>query len=222
MKIDQMRVRRVLLATRVIDRYSIETKSHTRRGSGRRIFDLKGRLALVTAAGIARHLAEQGARVLVNDLTTDRAEATVASVTADGGQAEALACDVTDRDAAVEHLASRSLDIVVNNAGNAGARMMQAAPFREIDPAQWAPPIDVNLYGVMNMTHAVLPGMCERGFGRLITISSGAGVVGLPIGMAPDGTGKAGAISLMRHMAIENASLGVTANSLALGLMEMT
>ena len=50
----------------------------------------------------------------------------------------------------------------------------------------------------------------------------GAGVIGLPIGVSPYGAAKAGSISFMRHMAIENASFGVTANSLALGLMEMT
>ncbi|MBJ18446.1 MAG: SDR family oxidoreductase [bacterium] len=192
------------------------------------MFDLSGRLALVTGAGqgigagVAAHLADQGARVLVNDLALDRAERVASSIETKGGDAEPLVFDVTDLAEVVEALASRGLDIVVNNAGNAGARMMQPAPFREMDPAQWAPPIDVNLHGVMNTTHAVLAGMCERGFGRLITVSSGAGVVGLPIGVAPYGAGKAGAISFMRHIAIENAALGVTANSVALGLMAMT
>ena len=76
-------------------------------------------------------------------------------------------------------------------------------------------------YRALHTTHAVLPGMCERRFGRLITIASGAGVIGLPIGVAPYGAAKAAGISFMRHMAIENAAFGVTANSLALGLMEM-
>lgn len=192
------------------------------------MFDLTGRRALVTGAGqgigagIAQHLARQGAEVVVNDIVLDRAEASAEAIRAQGGAAEALAFDVTNRDEVCESVTHRNFDIVVNNAGNAGARMMQPKPFREMDPAQWAPPIDVNLHGVMNTTHAVLPGMCERGFGRLVTISSGAGVVGLPIGVAPYGAGKGGAISFMRHMAIENAAFGVTANSLALGLMEMT
>lgn len=191
------------------------------------MFDLTGRTALVTGAGqgigagIARHLADQGSRVLVNDLVPARAEATAASISESGGKAEAMAFDVTDREQVVALLEPAKIDIVVNNAGNAGAELMRPAPFREMDPARWASPIDVNLYGVMNTTYAVLAGMCERGFGRLITISSGAGVVGLPIGVAPYGAGKGGAIAFMRHMAIENASLGVTSNSLALGLMEM-
>jgi NAD(P)-dependent dehydrogenase (short-subunit alcohol dehydrogenase family) len=192
------------------------------------MFDLTGRLALVTGsgqgigAGIARSLAKQGASVLVNDIVLDRAEATAETIRSAGGSAEGLAFDVTDREQVCEILTPRGLDIVVNNAGNAGARMMEPRPFREMDPEQWGPPIDVNLTGVMNTTHAVLAGMCERGFGRLITISSGAGVVGLGIGVAPYGAGKGGAISFMRHMAIENAAFGVTANSVALGLMEMT
>lgn len=192
------------------------------------MFDLSGKLAIVTGAGqgigtgIARHLAAQGARVLVNDYFEERARKTADALAKEGAEASPIAFDVTDREAVVRHLGPLELDIVVNNAGNAGANMMQTSPFRDMDPELWASPIDVNLYGVMNTTHAVLKGMCERGFGRLITISSGAGVVGLPIGVAPYGAGKAGATSFMRHMAIENARLGVTANSIALGLMEMT
>ncbi|MDG2304495.1 MAG: SDR family NAD(P)-dependent oxidoreductase [Candidatus Binatia bacterium] len=192
------------------------------------MFDLTGRSALVTGAGqglgagIARHLAEQGAHVIVNDLVASKAASTVATIQELGGNAEPLAFDVTQLEAVEQALAARPLDIVINNAGNAGATVMQPTPFRDMDPKQWAAPIDVNLHGVMNVTRTVLPGMCERQFGRLITISSGAGVIGLPIGVAPYGAAKGGAISFMRHMAIENASFGVTANSLALGLMEMT
>ena len=189
------------------------------------MFDLSGRLALVTGAGqgigagIAGHLAARGAAVLVNDIQAERAEAAADTIRSADGRAEALPFDVTQREAVEKALAGRAVDIVVNNAGNAGAHVFRPTPFREMDPAA---AIDVNLHGVMHTTHAVLAGMCERGFGRLITIASGAGCVGLPIGVAPYGAGKAGAISFMRHIAIENATLGVTANSLALGLMEMT
>lgn len=192
------------------------------------MFDLSGRLAVVTGggqgigAGTARYLAAQGARVLVNDYHADRAQNTAEALAKDGLEASPLPFDVTDREAVVAALGGLEIDIVVNNAGNGGATTMQPSPFRDMDPAQWASPIDVNLHGVMNTTHAVLKGMCDRGFGRLITISSGAGVVGLPIGVAPYGAGKAGASSFMRHMAIENARLGVTANSIALGMMQMT
>lgn len=192
------------------------------------MFDLTGKKAVVTGSGqgiglgIARHLAAQGAHVLVNDFFAERAEQAAAELKGEGLSVESLPFDVTDLDAVKSALEGAKLDIVVNNAGNAGATSMQPSPFREMDPTQWAGPIDVNLHGVMNTTHAVLAGMCERGYGRLITIASGAGVVGLPIGVAPYGAAKAAGISFMRHMAIENARLGVTANSLALGMMEMT
>ena len=192
------------------------------------MFDLTGRVALVTGsgqgigAGLAGHLASQGALVLVNDLVHDRAASSADRICAAGGNAEPLAFDVTDLESVKAAVAGREIDIVVNNAGNAGGAIMQPKPFREMAPSDWSGPLDVNLYGVLNTSHAVLPGMCQRGFGRLITISSGAGVVGLAIGVAPYGAGKAGALGLMRHLAIENAGFGVTANSLALGLMEMT
>ena len=80
--------------------------------------------------------------------------------------------------------------------------------------------INVNLFGVLHCSRAVINGMCERGFGRVITISSGAGITGLRIGVSPYAAGKGGAIAFMRHLAMENARFGVTANSLALGLMQ--
>jgi NAD(P)-dependent dehydrogenase (short-subunit alcohol dehydrogenase family) len=192
------------------------------------MFDLTGRTALVTGsgqgigAGLAGHLARQGATVLVNDIAPEKAATTVNAIVAAGGKAEALPFDVTDLDAVIAATAGRQIDIAINNAGNAGAHQLTPTPFSEMPRERWQGPIDVNLFGVMNTTHAVLPGMIERGFGRVIAISSGAGVIGLPIGVSTYGAGKGGALSFIRHIAIENARLGVTANSLALGLMEMT
>lgn len=192
------------------------------------MFDLTGRLALVTGsgqgigAGIAAHLAAQGAQVLVNDIMPEKAAASAERIAASGGKAEPLAFDVTDLDAVNAAIGDRPIEIVVNNAGNAGAVQLTPTPFRDMPPERWRGPIDVNLYGVMNTSHAVLSGMCKRGFGRIIAISSGAGVIGLPIGVSTYGAGKGGALAFIRHLAIENASLGITANSLALGLMEMT
>ncbi|NCY16164.1 MAG: SDR family oxidoreductase, partial [Actinobacteria bacterium] len=77
-----------------------------------------------------------------------------------------------------------------------------------------------NLYGVINCVKATIDGMCERRWGRIITISSGAGTQGLNIGVSLYGAGKGGGISFMRHLAVECARDGVTANTLALGLME--
>jgi NAD(P)-dependent dehydrogenase (short-subunit alcohol dehydrogenase family) len=93
------------------------------------------------------------------------------------------------------------------------------AQFRDTQPEAWRPYIDVNIYGVMNCIRAVLAGMRERRFGRIITISSGAGQSGLAMGVSAYAAGKGGQIAFMRHIALENANAGITANTLALGLM---
>jgi 3-oxoacyl-[acyl-carrier protein] reductase len=192
------------------------------------VFELGGRVALVTGAGqgvgqgIVRVLARQGAAVAVNDLEADRAEATVALVEEDGRKAVAVAFDVTDIDAVRAGVldveaALGPVDILVNNAGIPPS--MTTVQFREMEPDDWRPYIDVNVYGVMNCVKATIDGMCERGWGRVITISSGAGTSGLGIGVSAYAAGKGGALSFMRHLAIETAKFGVTANTLALGLM---
>ncbi|NNE74098.1 MAG: SDR family oxidoreductase [Acidimicrobiales bacterium] len=195
------------------------------------MFDLTGKTALVTGAGqnvgagIARVLAGQGARVLVNDLTEAQAADTVDAIVGAGGQAEALPFDVTDLAAVgasigtVANTAAGPIDILVNNAGNSGATGMVPTRFQDMDPADWDAPIEVNLRGVMHCIHAALPGMLEQGWGRLITISSGAGTVGVNIGVTPYSAGKGGAVAFMRSLALELASTGITANSVALGLM---
>jgi len=192
------------------------------------MFDLGGRVALVTGAGqgvgagIARILSSQGARVGVNDLHAERAKATVEQIARAGGAAVAAPFDVADYAAVcagIERFAAHfgPVDILVNNAGIPEGMGIQ--PFRESEPAAWRPYVDVNLYGVMNCCRAVINGMVERGFGRIITISSGAGTTGLSLGVSPYAAGKGGGISFMRHLAIENARRGVTANTVALGLI---
>ena len=191
------------------------------------MFDLTGRNALVTGAGqnigagIARGLAGQGAHVVVNDYFGDRAQATTDEIMAEGGSAVPSVFDVTDRDAVLAAVAGIGVvDILVNNAGLAGPTDMKAEQFRGMDPADWAASVDVNLYGVMNCCHAVLDGMCEQGWGRIITISSAAGTHGVGIGVAPYSAGKGGGMSFTRSLALEVARSGVTANTLALGLFE--
>ncbi|RLA11228.1 MAG: hypothetical protein DRQ60_10180, partial [Gammaproteobacteria bacterium] len=91
--------------------------------------------------------------------------------------------------------------------------------FRDTEPADWSRLIDINLYGVLHCCRAVIDGMCDRGFGRVITISSGAGTSGVGIGVSAYGAGKGGAVGFMRNLALDVARKGVTVNSLALGLM---
>ena len=110
------------------------------------------------------------------------------------------------------------VDILVNNAGIPAEMVM--VPFRDSSPEIWRRFIDLNLYGVLNCTHAVVGGMCDRGRGRIVTISSEAGRTGLGIGVSLYGAAKAGAVGLMRHLAVEVAPAGVTVNCLSLGLMD--
>ncbi len=193
------------------------------------MFDLEGRRALVTGAGrgvgegIARLLAEAGATVAINDLHADRARAVAAEIERAGGRAIAAAFDVGDYEAVVAGVASIEsaagpLDILVNNAGI--PESMGVQPFRETEPSAWRPYVDVNLFGVMNCSRAVINGMCERAYGRIVTISSGAGTTGLNLGVSPYAAGKGGGISFMRHLALESAPHGVTANTLAIGMID--
>jgi 3-oxoacyl-[acyl-carrier protein] reductase len=191
------------------------------------MFDLSGRTALVTGAGqgvgsgIAVALSAAGAAVAVNDVVPERADAGAAALP---GRTVAVPFDVTDLGAVrtgvqrVEE-ALGPIDVLVNNAGIPTAGFPQTS-FRDSDPALWARFVDLNLYGVLNCTHAVLGGMCDRGRGRIITISSEAGRTGLGIGVSLYGAAKAGAVGLMRHLAVEVAPAGVTVNCLSLGLMD--
>lgn len=192
------------------------------------MFQLEGKVALVTGAGqntgagIAKTLASRGAAVAVNDLLTDRAETVANEINKSGGSAVAAPFDVTDFEAVQQGVREAQeqlgpLDILVNNAGVPDP--FEPSPFTLMEPADWKRFIDLNLYGVVHCSRAVIEGMCERGFGRVITISSGAGQIGLAMGVSLYGAGKGGALAFMRHLAMEVAGQGVTANSIALGLM---
>jgi 3-oxoacyl-[acyl-carrier protein] reductase len=190
------------------------------------MFDLSGKQALVTGAGqgvgegIAQALAHQRAAVLVNDVVTERAESVANAIRAAGGSARACPFDVTDLDAVRAGISEMGeIDILVNNAGNAGADRMVVQSFREMEPPSWDGPIRVNLHGVLNCCKSVIDGMCERHWGRIITISSGAGTAGVGIGVSPYSAGKGGGIAFTRTLALEVARDGVTANTLAIGLM---
>ena len=127
------------------------------------MLDLSGRVALVTGAGqgvgagIAGALAQQGATVWVNDLFEDRARAVADDV---GGKP--VVFDVTDLAAVRAGVATVGrVDVPVNNAGIPVEGFPQV-DFKDSDPELWRRFVDLDIYGVMNCTHATISGMCER------------------------------------------------------------
>ena len=170
------------------------------------------RVALVTGAAqgigraIATALAEDGRRVIVGDLRADAAGETAAAI---GGLAVAL--DVTDSAsvaAAVERGEAElgPIEVLVNNAG-----WDELKPFLDTDEAFWDRVIDVNFKGALRTTRALLPGMIERGFGRIVNIGSDAGRVGSSLESVYSGA-KGGVIAFTKTIAREAARAGVTAN----------
>jgi len=191
------------------------------------MFDLSGRTAFITGAGqglgaqIARVLSGQGAAVILNDLFAERAEAVAAELTAAGGKATTAIADICDLEAVhaakadAEAAIGGPVDILVNNAGiPAGGMALER--FLDSDPAQWHRQVDLNGYGTFNTCYAMLPGMVERGWGRVVTITSEGGRIGDP-GVAVYGAAKAMAAAFMRSLANEYSRFGVNCNSISLG-----
>jgi NAD(P)-dependent dehydrogenase (short-subunit alcohol dehydrogenase family) len=190
---------------------------------------MTSRVALVTGAGrnvgqgIAVALAEAGYRVAVNDLDDQRTKQTVELITGSGGTAVSAPFDVTEPDEVASAVAQLQaelgpIDVVVNNAGVPEGG--KTGSFLNSTPSDWHTYIGINMIGSTNVLHAALPGMVERGWGRVIQISSGAGSVGRNIGVSLYGGSKAGIEGFLRHLSQEVGPSGVTVNSLALGLMD--
>ena len=193
------------------------------------LLNLANRVALVSGVGRATVLgfAQHGARgVVVNDYHLDRAEAVAEEVRTLGCDALPVQCDVTDFGAVKEivrqaEAAFGQVDIMVNNAGNAGPHEPDdtAVPFRETEPESWAKWIDTNFYGVLNCTRATVGGMVDWGFGRVITIISDAGRMG-ELHLVPYSAAEGGAASFSRALAKATAKKGVTVNNVAIGAVE--
>jgi NAD(P)-dependent dehydrogenase (short-subunit alcohol dehydrogenase family) len=185
---------------------------------------LQGRIALVSGGGsgigraTAIRLAEDGADSVVLDVNLDGARETATRLEKLGRRAVAQRADVTRSDevrAAVEQ-AERTLgpiDVLVNNAG-----LAWQATFLEMSEADWDRMLAVHLKGAYNCTRAVLPGMLERRWGRIVSLSSIAGLGGTGRSVAY-ATAKAALIGFTKSLAREVAPHGITVNAVAPGFI---
>ena len=186
---------------------------------------LTGKTALVTGAargigrGIALRFAAEGARVGVLDLDKAACETVVDEIAAQGGQAVALAADISVEeqiDAAESQLRERfgHAHILVNNAA-----VMPAGAIHETYPADFDRCVAVNLRGTFLVSRAVIPGMLEMGGGSIIHMSSVTGVLGLP-GIAAYSMTKGALLSLTRAMSTDYAGRGIRVNAVAPGTID--
>ena len=172
---------------------------------------MTGRLVVVTGGGkgigraVVERFAAHGDRVVAVGRDHDAIEATAAAC---GEAVRGEICDVTD-EAAVAGLVDRidAVDVLVNNAGVAAT-----APLQRTTLADWQAQLDVNATGAFLCTRALVPGMVERGTGRIVMVASTAGRVGSRY-TAGYTASKHAAIGLMRAVAAEVAGTGVTANA---------
>ncbi len=145
---------------------------------------LRDKIAVVTGGGsgigaaICRRFAEEGTVVAILDLNGDAAEQVAAEIRASGSKAKAYTVDISVQDQVQRTIEAVEaelgpIDILVNNAG-----WDRAAPFLKTDKALWDKVVAINLYGPLNMHHAVLSRMAQRGRGRVVNIASDAARVG--------------------------------------------
>ena len=187
---------------------------------------LKGKVALVTGAArdvgaeIATTLAAEGAAVAVNYLSSAAdADAVVAKIKAQGGNAKAYKADVSDFTAVkgmVDAIAKDfgGLNILVNNAG-----LAKRQRFVETKPDDWHKQIDICLYGAIHCCHAAAPHLENAKNGRIIAVIGDSSRVG-ESGLAIVAAARAGVVALMKSLAREFGRSGTTANTVSLGMVE--
>jgi 3-oxoacyl-[acyl-carrier protein] reductase len=193
--------------------------------------EARDRVALITGAGsptgigfaAARVLGREGAALAVAS-TTERIHDRAAELAGLGYEAAGFTADLTDRAQARTMVttvleAFGRIDILVNNAGmvTVGMDEQPSARFADLDDATWDLDIAMNLGTAYNVTRAVLPGMVDRGWGRVVMVSSVTGPIVTTEGSVGYSAAKAGMDGLMRGIAIEVAARGVTVNSVAPG-----
>lgn len=185
--------------------------------------DLKNKTVLITGAsrGIgaatAKLFAQQGANVVLAARSAGEITALAEAITAEGGKALAVTCDVARYDDVAALVAQAgaafgSVDVLVNNAG----LIEPIARLADSDPADWARVLDVNVTGIYNGARAVLPGMLAAGGGTIINISSGAATSALE-GWSHYCASKAAVLMLTRCLDKEYAGQGIRAIGLSPG-----
>ncbi len=187
---------------------------------------MKGRVVAITGAGrgiglaTARRFARAGALLALNDLRVgDDLEEVAGAAREEGGEALLVEADIGRPEEArrfVEESERRfgRIDVLVNNAG-----ILRSTPTHEVTWVEWEETISVNLGGTWACLRAALPGMLERGCGRIINVSSELGLIGFPT-YAAYSASKGGIIALTKAVAKEVAPRGVLVNSVAPGPIE--
>jgi 3-oxoacyl-[acyl-carrier protein] reductase len=181
--------------------------------------EFAGKTVLVSGAAhgfgraIALAFADNGAKVHACDVNTEG----LAETARLGGGIETFSLDVGDHDAVQTALQGLDIDILVNNAG--GVRGQAGRPIEEITAADWQTIFDVNLSGAFFMTQAVTPAMKSKAWGRVVNISSGAGLGISLTGIQAYASAKAGQIGLTRQLAHELGPFGITVNNVAPGFV---
>jgi 2-hydroxycyclohexanecarboxyl-CoA dehydrogenase len=170
-------------------------------------------------AAICKRLGEEGCMVSIFDQNHDAAKRIADEIKTNGGTASAYRVDITNRDQVkigieLAEAEQGSIFGLVNNAG-----WDRAIPFLESGPEHWDKVIDINLKGPINVTHAVVSRMAERGSGRVVSIASDAGRVGSS-GESVYSACKGGMIALTKTLARELARSGITLNCLCPGPTE--
>ena len=190
--------------------------------------DFSGQTAIVTGAAhgfgraISRAFAARGADVWACDVLADELRETEASCRDAGGSCHAVIADVRDRAAVAACVATASaaagrVDVLVNNAG--GVLGQVGRPLELITPDEWQAIFDVNVTGAFYFSQAVAPGMKAAGRGRIVNISSGAGLGISLTGIQAYASAKAAQIGLTRQLAHELGPWGITVNNIAPGFV---